>query len=82
MEYSVCIIAAFLIVRLDWLYHCTMQRYPDEEIPEFKPVMSQLYDECLLLSRKLLEMMGYALKLKVRVSFIIVFSICNNGRFL
>ena len=50
----------------------SIQRYPDVEVPELKPVISQLYDECLLLSRKILEMMGYALKLKVSISSIMV----------
>ena len=42
------------------------QTYPDEELPEFKPVMVRLYEEYLTLAKKLMEVMAHALKLDVR----------------
>ena len=40
------------------------QSYPDE-VPEFKIAIVRLYEEFMTLANKLLEIMGYALKLDV-----------------
>ena len=45
--------------------HTHTQSYPDEELPDFKPVMVTLYEEYLTLAKRLMEVMGYALKLEV-----------------
>ena len=42
-----------------------LQSYPNEELPEFKPEMVRLYEEFLSFAQKLMEVMGYALKLNV-----------------
>ena len=58
----------YVCIPLECCFPYHLQRYPDEEVPQFKPVMSELYEECLFLSRKLMEMMGYALKLNVSIN--------------
>jgi len=48
------------------MHECTiLQKYPDGLVSSFKPTMCELYDKCSKLSLKILEAMGYALKLKV-----------------
>ena len=42
-----------------------LQKYPDDLVPSFKLTVCKLYDKCSKLSLKILEAMGYALKLKV-----------------
>jgi len=42
------------------------QNYPEEEVPEFRSVMPQLYKEGANVAMKVLELLGYALKLEVR----------------
>ena len=42
-----------------------LQKYPDALVPSFKPTVVKLYDQCIELSVRILEAMGYALGLKV-----------------
>lgn len=46
--------------------HTHMQKYPDGLVPSFKPVVAELYERCTEVSHKILEVMGYALKIEVR----------------
>ena len=46
--------------------HTLMQKYPDGLVPSFKPVVAKLYERCTKVSLKILEVMGYALKIEVR----------------
>ena len=42
-----------------------MQNYPDEEVPDFHAATTQLFKEVTKVGLKIIEVMGYALKLKV-----------------
>jgi len=41
------------------------QAYPDALVPSFKPTVTELFEGCMKLALKILEAMGYALKLQV-----------------
>ena len=43
------------------------QNYPDEDVPEFRPVVAELYREGAKVALMILELIGYALKPKVCV---------------
>ena len=49
-----------------------MQAYPDALVPSFKPTVTELFEGCMKLALKILEAMGYALKLQVWVGTQIV----------
>ena len=42
--------------------------FPDEDLPEFRVVVAELYKSAIACSMKILEAMGYALQLEVRDS--------------
>ncbi len=44
-----------------------LQNYPDEDVPEFRPAIVQLYKEGTRLALKILEIIGYALKPEVLI---------------
>ena len=44
------------------------QAYPDEDVPELRPAMNQLYREGKEVALKLLQAIGLALKLEVQSS--------------
>ncbi len=51
-----------------FLYTCEQKLPESDVLPSFKPVITKLYDSFLRLSLKILEVMGYGLKLKVRAT--------------
>lgn len=54
-----------LIVTEVFFSFTVLQKYPDALVPSFKPTVVKLYDQCIELSVRILEAMGYALGLKV-----------------
>ena len=56
--------SSFSVSHFFLLYFC-LQLCPTDELPEFKIIMKQLFDECSRISLKLLEMMGLGLQLPV-----------------
>ena len=42
-----------------------LQKWPTEELPEFRELMWELYDDCSALALRLLLLMGVGLQLKV-----------------
>ena len=46
--------------------HCCAQLFPDEELPELRTSMTDLYKSAIACSLKILEAMGHALQLKAR----------------
>jgi len=55
-----CLIVAFLVV------HC-VQRWPSDEIPEFKDVITRFFHDCCRLTRRILTAIAKGLGLKVFV---------------
>ncbi len=43
----------------------TAQLFPDVEFPEFRSVMVELYKSSIACGKKILEVMGHSLQLKV-----------------
>ena len=44
-----------------------LQFWPDEEMPSFKEAITSLYNDCIPLHNRVLEVMARGLKLEVRI---------------
>ena len=64
--------ANILIWIMSQHYFHLLQKYPDGLVPSFKPILAEMYERCTKLALKILEAMGYALKLEVADTHVIV----------